>query len=396
MDLKMEFVLKSLQPGANIRALCREMNISPKTGYKWQQRFLAEGKVGLCDATRRPQRSPTRVPEAVVCELVRLKQCHRRWGPRKIRELYLRLHGTPPSISTCKRILLKAGLVEPRRPRAQRDTGRLAIGTVALAPNDVWTVDFKGWWKVAGGQRCEPLTVRDAYSRYVLAAQPLNSTRTEVVRLAFERLFTIHGLPATIRSDNGSPFAASHALLGLSRLSTWWLALGINVERIEPGKPQQNGGHERMHRDLCDEVQAVAAGDLGQQEAALEIWRRSFNRERPHEALHMKTPAEIFCKSSRRYEGTPNEIVYDMSHLTRRVNQRGDIMIYGSRLFLSESLCGWDVGLKPDGIDFFEVWFAHLLLGRIDLTTISFLTAPSRRQERDSRSTTHPVTQQPN
>lgn len=381
MDLRMEFVRKAMQAGVNFRALCEETGISPKTGYKWKRRFEAEGKMGLGDLSRRPHHNPGQAPEAVVCELVRLKQGHRTWGPRKIRDLYRRLHGTPPSVSTCKRILAKAGLVEPRRVRQRSETGHLRVGAVARAPNDVWTVDFKGWWRTGDGERCEPLTVRDAHSRCVLCAQAMARNTTELVRVQFERLFQAHGLPGVIRSDNGPPFAAQRALLGLSRLAAWWLALGIDLDRSRPGHPQDNGAHERMHRDLRAEVQAVMAGSVAEQQAALDLWREAFNRERPHEALGMKTPAEVYVRSSRTYTGTPNVISYGPEYLVRRVNGRGIIQLHGQMLFISECFCGWDVGLKPDGHDFLEVWFAQLQLGRIDLTTARFLPVPSHRQE---------------
>jgi putative transposase len=382
MDLRMKFVRQALQPGVNFRALCRETGISPKTGYKWQERFLAEGKAGLNDGSRRPHASPAQLPEAVVCEMVRLKTAHRPWGPRKIRELYLRLHGGAPSVSSCKRILTKAGLVEPRRSRTRQEVGRISCTTAVDAPNDMWTVDFKGWWRTGGGQRCEPLTVRDAYSRFVIGARAMSSTSGLMARGEFERLFGEHGLPRVIRTDNGSPFATSNGLLGLSKLSVWWLALGIDLDRIRPGHPEENGGHERMHRDIRKEIQGLIEGEMAEQQAALDIWRDSFNRERPHEALSMKTPAQIYRVSQRPYVGTPEEIAYEKEYLTRRVNNRGIVKFESLQLFISESLCGWHVGLKPTSADFFEVWFAQLYLGQIDLTTSAFRAAPSLRPER--------------
>jgi transposase InsO family protein len=382
MQLRMQFVRRSLQPGVNFRALCSEMGISPKTGYKWQQRFMEEGKAGLADATRRPHASPTQLPEAVVCEMVRLKTAHRAWGPRKIRELYLRLHGAAPSVSSCKRILTKAGLVDPRHSRTPREVGRISCAAEVKAPNDMWTVDFKGWWRIGHGQRCEPLTVRDAYSRYVLGARAMNTNSSQMTRGEFEILFNEHGLPRVIRSDNGAPFATGNGLLGLSRLSVWWLALGIDLDRIRPGHPEENGGHERMHRDIRKEIQGLIEGGLTEQQAALDVWRDSFNRERPHEALAMRTPSEIYRNSERSYVGTPDEIVYGNEYLRRRVNHRGIIKIEGLHLFISESLCGWHVGLKPIAADLLEVWFARLNLGTIDLTTSAFLASPSLRQER--------------
>jgi transposase InsO family protein len=379
MDLRMEFVIKALQPGANIRALCREAGISPKTGYKWQERFLAEGKSGLADASRRPHSSPHQVPEAVVCELVRLKQAHRGWGPRKIRELYRRLYGGAPSASSCKRILTKAGLVQTRRPRKVREPGRISRTVVARAPNDVWTVDFKGWWHT-GGQRCEPLTVRDDFSRFILGARAMSSTAGALVRTEFERLFEEYGLPRVIRSDNGTPFACGNGLLGLTRLSAWWLVLGIDLDRIRPGHPEENGGHERMHRDIAHEIEGLVSGGLAEQQAALDVWRQSFNEERPHEALKMKTPAQLYRTSSRSYKGTPDEIAYKQGYLIRRVNHRGIIKIHANHLFISESLCGWDLGLNPINVDEMELWFTELLLGKIDLTRGGFLAAVGRQE----------------
>ena len=360
------------------------MGISAKTGYKWRDRFLALGKMGLRDASRRPIRSPLQLPESVVCELVRLKRAHQSWGPEKVRELYRRQHGTPPSLSSCKRVLTKAGLVEPRRIRPRKEAGRIVSPIVAQEPNDLWTVDFKGWWRTRNGQRFEPLTVRDAYSRYILCAQAMSNNTTAMVRTQFERLFEENGLPRTIRSDNGTPFAASNALLGLSRLSAWWLALGIDLDRIRPGHPEENGAHERMHRDIRHEIQALISGDIVQQQIALDLWRECFNQERPHQALGMKTPSELYRRSNRSYTGTPDEIAYEPPLFSRTVNHCGFVKIHGNHLFLSESLCGWQVGMKADGPDFLEVNFAHLRLGRIDLTTASFLPVPSHRQERGS------------
>ena len=372
MDLKMEFIRKALQPGVNFRALCRETGISPKTGYKWSQRFLAEGRTGLYEVSRRPRSAPKQLPEEVVCELVRLKEAHRSWGPRKIRELYARLHGAAPCESSCKRILAKAGLVEPRRPR-RSPVGRLICTTSVEAPNDLWTVDFKGWWRMSNGQRCEPLTVRDAYSRFILAARAMDTTASDAVRSEFERLFTEFGLPRVIRSDNGVPFATARGLLGLSRISAWWMVLGINLDRIRPGHPQDNGDHERMHRDLSKEVEALPRRDLVEQQHVLDVWRTSFNSERPHEALHMKTPAELYTPSPRRYQGTPSEICYDPNMVVRRVHGTGAIRLNSQDFFISESLAGYDLGLRVIDDDRIELWFSHLYLGSLDLTSEAFV-----------------------
>jgi transposase InsO family protein len=308
--------------------------------------------------------------------MVRLKQAHRHWGPRKIRELYLRRHGTAASESSFKRVLERAGLTEPRRRRQRAEqAGRLWSGRRGQAPNEVWTVDFKGWWYDPQGQRCEPLTVRDEHSRYLLELRRLPDARTETVRNCFERLFERHGLPAAIRSDNGAPFAQARGLLGLSRLSVWWVALGIDLERGRPGHPQDNGGHERMHRDLGRELEPGTA-----EQAALDLWRQEFNQARPHEALAMRCPGEVYQNSPRVYAGSPEDLDYP-GMVTRRVTQSGRIGWHGSHLFITTSLAGWSVGLKWWREDRLEVWFGRLLLGWIDPTTDSFLRADLRPQE---------------
>src|ERR1017187_975737 len=250
MDQRMEFVMKALAH-PNFRELCREYGISAKTGYKWRGRFFERGLGGLNELSRRPHGHADELGEAVVCAVVRLKQAHPHWGPRKIQALYQRKHGGEvPSESSFKRVLERAGLTVPRQVRRSVEPGRLGSGLKATQPNEVWSVDFKGWWRDRAGLRVEPLTVRDEHSRMLLEMRALASARTETVQACFERLFERHGLPGAIRSDNGSPFASVRAVLGLSRLSAWWLALGINLERSRPGCPQDNGAHERMHRDI--------------------------------------------------------------------------------------------------------------------------------------------------
>jgi len=375
MDQRVEFALKSLRT-ANFRALCEEYGISAKTGYKWRERMMRQGWEGMAEHSRRPHGHAEQLPEAEVCEMVRLKQAHRPWGPRKIRELYLRLHGRAASESSFKRVLGRAGLTEPRRRRVRaQESGRLWSARRGQAPNEVWTVDFKGWWYDQHGQRCEPLTVRDEHSRYVLELRRLPDARTPGVRQCFERLFERYGLPGAIRSDNGPPFAHVQGLLGLSRLSAWWVALGIDLERGRPGHPQDNGGHERLHRDISLEL---GIGHARQEE--LDLWREQFNRERPHEALGMKCPAEVYQRSSRRYTGTPEDMSY-LGMISRRVSAQGIMRLASHGYFITTSLGGWSVGLKPTPDGPIEVWFGRLLLGWIDPGTESFLRAGTRPQE---------------
>jgi putative transposase len=375
MEQRIEFAMKSLRTH-NFRELCAEYGISAKTGYKWQRRFLEWGANGMAEQSRRPSGHAEQLSEAVVCEIIRFKQAHRYWGPRKIRELYLRRHGQAASESSFKRVLSRAGLTEPRRrqPRAT-EAGRLWSGRRGAAPNDVWTVDFKGWWYDGQGQRCEPLTVRDEHSRYVLELRRMADARTGTVRACFERLFERHGLPGAIRSDNGAPFAHVQGVRGLSRLSAWWLALGIDLERGRPGHPQDNGGHERLHRDIRMELEPCTA-----QQEALDLWREEFNHRRPHEALGMKCPAEVYGPSSRRYAGSPEDLEYP-AMATRKVNNQGAIGYDGVKLFIGTSVTGWSVGLKPLENGQLEVWFGRLLLGWIDPATESFQRADIRPLE---------------
>ena len=220
MELKTEFALQAIQT-SNFSELCREFGISTKTGYKWKQRFLEYGLEGLHEKSRKPQTHSKQLSETVVCQIVRMRNAHPNWGPVKIQNLYERAHGkgSTPSLSSFKRVFEKAGYTKKRRRRPQAQQGRISYGLKATAPNDIWTVDFKGWWRKKGGSKCQPLTVRDEYSRYILCIDDLPDATTESVLSCFEKLFLLFGLPKAIRSDNGSPFACSQAVMGLSRLS---------------------------------------------------------------------------------------------------------------------------------------------------------------------------------
>jgi putative transposase len=371
MEQRIEFGLKAMQ-SLNFRALCQEYGISAKTGYKWKERFLREGLRGMEEQSRRPASHAHQLPEEEVCEIVRLKLAHGSWGPRKIRELYRRRHGEVASESSFKRVLERAGLTQKRRRRRAPEAGRLWAGRVGTSANEMWTVDFKGWWR-SRGKRCEPLTVRDEHSRYVLELRELKNARTETVRQSFERLFQCKGLPQAIRSDNGVPFASAHGLLGLSRLSAWWVVLGIDLERGRPAHPQDNGAHERMHLDISRELEALGECD----QETLDLWRRSFNYERPHESLGMKCPAELYRASERKYEGTPQDLDYPQM-CSRRVSNVGAIKVDGQSFFLSTALRDWSVGLKPIAGDRLEVWFGRLLLGEVDLAASNFIRADIR------------------
>jgi putative transposase len=378
MDQRMEFAMKALVH-PNFRELCREYGISPKTGYKWRERFIRQGLSGLEDLSRRPHGHAEELGEAVVCEMVRLKQAHPHWGPRKIQALYQRRHGGEvPSESSFKRVLEKAGLTVPRRWRRWTETGRMGQGRKASQPNEIWSVDFKGWWRDREGLRIEPLTVRDEHSRMLLEMRALENVRTATVRDCFEGLFERYGLPGAIRSDNGAPFASTRGLHGLSRLSAWWLVLGIDLERGRPGCPQDNGAHERMHLDIRRELEG---GRVGRDQTAFDLWREEYNTERPHEALGMRVPAEVYQRSERTYEGTPREIDYGGMQ-TRKVRDKTGEIGYGrEQIMITSAIGGWTVGLSPQENGLVEVWFSKLLLGFIDPRTASFKAAQLGRLE---------------
>ena len=360
MNQRAEFVMKA-KATENFSALCREYGISRQVGYKWLERYEAEGLRGMGDRSRKPHGSGSGLGEEVVCRIIRLKERHRYWGARKLRKIYGEVWGEAPSESSFKRVLEKCGMVEKRRIRKASQSGRIAEGRRAQGANEIWSVDFKGWWKDAQG-RCMPLTIRDEATRYVLAVIAVEDGTTETVKKCFETLFAKYGLPGAIRSDNGPPFASREGLLGLSRLSAWWLALGIDLERSRPGCPQDNGGHERMHRDIAREVEPNRPVE---RQAALETWRREFNEERPHEALGMKKPADVYRPSEKKWQGDIDQLSYP-EMATRRVANRGVIRLEGKRVFLSTALKGWNVGLKPKADGLWEVYFAKLLIGHIE------------------------------
>ena len=383
MNLRTQFALEALHT-KNFRALCRQFGISAKTGYKWKARFLSEGRSGLQDADRKPHSSPKALGEEEIFRIVRLRQEHRFWGPRKLREVYQRSWGAAPSESSFKRVLSRCALSEPRRPRMSREKGgRISTGRKATYCNEVWSVDFKGWWHDAAG-RSNPLTVRDEFSRCVLCLQHLPDGKTATVRAVFEELFKRHGLPQAIRSDNGPPFASSGGLWGLSRLSAWWLSLGIELERSRPGCPQDNGAHERMHKDIAREIEALSSSravqSAEQRQALFDVWREEFNQRRPHEALAMKRPADVYERSARSYNGQALKMTYE-GMATRRVQLRGGIKLDAVRYLISTALGGQQVGLRGVSENRFEVHYARLLLGHIDVETESFKPAEQVAQE---------------
>lgn len=350
MELKKEFVLRALQPSSNMSALCREFGISRKTGYKWMSRY--KSGAGLREQSRRPHSNRLEVSGELVCEVIRLKSEHPRWGPKKLHALLS--EKDRPSVRTVARILSRAGLVRERVRRRAPHAARAPRVEVA-APNDLWTIDFKGGWRTLQGSRCEPLTIRDAHSRFILAIRALPGTSLEPVREAMEDVFEHYGYPKAILSDNGSPFACTQSLGGYSKLSAWWASLGIAVFRGRPGCPQDNGGHERMHLDLRLEVQSRPGRTLDDEQEACDVFRRTFNEVRPHEALGQSTPASVYRRDRspqvRALPTVPTECE------VRTVKSNGTLLFQGERCYIGRPFAGHPIGLRTLEENRYEIWF---------------------------------------
>ena len=369
-DQRKEFVLEYLKYLINFTDLCTKYGISTKTGYKWKQRFLEEGFAGLMDQSKRPANSPSQIDEDVILEIIKIKNERPKWGPKKVHAIFKRNHPNEkiPCLTSVERILRKAGLIEPRK-RNRRNTGvRIVNPITAEKPNQVWTVDFKGWWYTTNKEKVNPLTIRDDYSKYILCIKSLEKGDIPSVKTEFKRLFKQFGLPEVIRSDNGPPFASAMSLLGLTKLSVWWLSLGIKLDRIEPGCPYQNGGHERMHLDMMKELEHQIYGDVDTHQKVFNTWRRDFNFERPHESLNMKTPESVYCKSEKTYYEY-EELEYPNNFRRRKVNNRGYIIINGQAYFIGNPFTSYYVGLRPQKTGDLNVWFGHALIGSLDEKT---------------------------
>jgi putative transposase len=370
MSIREEFVLRAREPGANKSALCREFGVSRKTGHKWLERYEEGGLAGLEDMARRPHTSPLRVDGDVVAAVVAVRRAHPRWGAKKIGVVLRAQHPKLeiPTERTIARILVRTGFIQPLVKRRRTDNAASSPPKVVVTrPNDLWTVEFKGWWLAINRARCEPLTIRDAFSRFVLRVDVLPSTAVARVRRIFEATFTTFGLPKAILTDNGVPFAVCHGQLGLTTLSAWWWCLGIEHVRTRPGKPADNGGHERMHRDMAEELEAVAALDRPAQQRACDRWRYDFNHHRPHEALAMKTPASVYRRSDVEYQrDAAIELTYPERFKTFTVNNVGSIKMRKLNIFISHALRGYRVGVSYEGRESFAVWLGQKKLGVLD------------------------------
>ena len=367
MDEKTRFIAACLEGEEKMAELCRRFAVSRKTGYKWLGRYVEEGPAGLADRSRAPGTHPNAVDAETETLLLAARASHPTWGPLKLLAWLARRHPGRqwPALSTVGDLLRRHGLVSARRP------GR----RVAAAPSDLqspdganqlWCADFKGWFPTGDGRRCTPLTITDGHTRYLLRCQGLGRrTGLALVQPIFEAAFREYGMPWAIRTDNGPPFA-SLGIAGLSELSVWWIRLGITPERIAPGRPEQNGRHERMHRTLKAETTRPPAHSRRAQQERLDRWRVEYNEERPHEALGQRPPADLYAPSPRALPARLPEIVYPDEWRTRSVRGAGQMKWRGRDVRVGKALVGQRVGLEPVGDGVWRVHFAHLALGTFD------------------------------
>jgi transposase InsO family protein len=368
MEERLRFVARLLD-GEGMSDVCRQFGISRKTGYKIFNRYRQEGLEALCDRSRRPVRYANQLPKQIERLIVETKRDKPHWGARKIRELLVRkLAGDVriPAKSTVHAVLDRHGLVSQARKRRRANKAEGTVLSQAMAPNDLWCADFKGEFKTGDGRYCYPLTVTDQTSRMILACEALESTREQPVIEAFVRLFKDRGQPSAIRSDNGLPFASPNGLYNLSKLSVFWLRLGIAIERIKPGHPQQNGRHERMHRTLKQETARPPGMNALQQQGRFDDFVSEFNEERPHEALGMRVPAELYAPSSRAYAGLP-DVEYPFHDKDILVTACGRICMARKKVNVSTVLAGHRLGIKEVDDGIWLVSFMHYDLGYIDL-----------------------------
>jgi len=360
---RLRFVRAALKPLCAFAQLCRRFGISRRIGYKWVARFGRAGAPALADRSRRPRHSPRQISERWLHALRQLRRRHRHWGARKIHARWRRDHPRArlPAVRTLAKWIGRL-TPPPRRARSARGpTVTRPPLTPPTRPNEVWTADFKGWFRTADGSRCYPLTVRDLHSRFLLAIQVFPRQHHADVRAVFTELFRRFGLPRIIRVDNGSPFGGTGAL-GLSVLSVWWLRLGIAVEFIRPGHPEENGAHEQMHRELKRETAQPPARTLPAQHRRSQRWVRYYNHERPHEALGGAVPADRYCRSARRYRG-PQPMRYRRNWHCRQVRSNGQIKWQGRMRSIGEAFVGQAVGLRRCAPDCYEVYFGRARLG---------------------------------
>lgn len=364
MDQRIRFLSDYLEGLYPFTELCEHFGISRKTGYKWVGRYREFGAEGLEERSRRPLSCPHQTDDEIVKAIEKARNKHPTWGPKKLLWLVGKRHPDwiLPAISTTADILKRKGLIKPK-PRRLRRQHPGCPKTTCQAPNEIWTADYKGHFKMLNGQYCYPLTICDMHSRYLLGCSAHPAISLEGSKATFTRLFQTYGLPERIRTDNGVPFASS-AIARLSALSVWWIKLGVYPEQIEPGKPQQNGKHERMHRTLKKEATIPPGRHLTAQQKRLTAFREEYNQERPHESLGMKTPAEVYTPSSRAMPDKIEGYDYPQHFEVRKVSRNGGIRWHHHRVPVSQTLIEDYIGFEEIDDGVYNVFFRELLIGR--------------------------------
>jgi transposase InsO family protein len=374
MDQRVAFIADWLRDEWTMTELAARYQISRRTGYKWVDRYEADPEHGLAERSRAPHAHGRAIPETQREAIEALRRRYPTWGPKKLRQILMEREPSQvwPAPSTIGEALRRAGL-SARRRRTRYPVPLTRPLAAATAPNDVWTADFKGWFRTADGTRCDPLTIADACSRFVLCCRIVAPSEVGV-RPWFERTFREYGVPGALRTDNGSPFATTGAGQ-LSHLAVWWLKLGIHLDRIDPGHPEQNGRHERFHLTLQEETTSPPAPTPRAQQARFDRMRTVFNTVRPHEALGQEPPARHYQASPRPYPSRLEDPWYDATHQVRRVKDTGQIRWHGELVFVSEAVRGELVGLAETERGDWTVRFMQVELGRIDRQTRRFTPA---------------------
>jgi transposase InsO family protein len=373
MDQRIRLIADWLSGEYTKSELCLAYGVSRPTASKWIERYADLGPVGLEELSRAPHIHPNQTPEELKDLIISTKLRHQRWGPKKVMDLLRREDERLawPADSTAGEILKRAGLTRPK-VRRRRVAPYAEPFASCDASNRVWSADFKGDFRLGDGTRCYPLTLSDNFSRYLFLCRGLKRPSHQATRPWFEWVFREYGLPEAIRTDNGAPFA-SLAVGGVSQLSKWWIKLGIKPERIRPGRPEENGRHERMHRTLKEAVPAQAS--IMAQQRRFDPFVEEHNWERSHEALGRKTPGSVYCSSPRPYPARLPEVEYDSGTVTRRVRHNGEIKWQGEHIYVSEVLAKEPVGLKPIGSDTWELFFSFHVLGVLDERTKKIIPA---------------------
>jgi transposase InsO family protein len=372
VDQRLQFLSSYQKEEMSVSELCREFGVSRPTGYRWINRYKESGPEGLLNLSSKPHGCSHAIPETIENAILALRGKYPSWGARKLKARLEQLDSSVewPVASTFGNILQRAGLTSPKRKK-RRTTPYSEPFSEVTAPNQLWCMDFKGYFATGDGSRCDPFTITDAHSRYLIRCQIVSRMDLSQVRAVCEAAMREYGMPSRIRTDNGAPFAGT-GLLGLSKLSLGWMKMGIIHERIQPGRPQQNGRHERMHRTLKDETTRPAALTLRLQQKKFDRFRQVFNYERPHEGLNNATPGSVYQPSSVLLPRNLIEFVYPNGLLLRRVNNSGDISWHKGRVFVSEVFRFETLGFEQVDEDFYKVYFRDVEIGEFDAEALRF------------------------